>query len=140
MTFYSLQTKHPRVLRFEWAGETESGGKITFYVVTECVSPLPTVLEELNLSGDQRDMYLSLGLRQVAEAVAFLNNQCKIVHGNVCWHTVLVTEDLDWRLGFMDVSTEYSSLSSSLLVRCVSNGNRSIASLRIGRLVRSKLN
>jgi SCY1-like protein 1 len=110
------QTKHPRILSFEWAGEQESGSKITLYLVTEPVTPLPTLMDEIQLSGTQRSSYISLGLRQVAEAVAFLG-QCKLIHGNVCWQSILVTGDLDWRLGFFDVSTDHASLGSSILMR-----------------------
>lgn len=115
-TLSRAQTKHPRILSFEWAGEHESGSKITIYLVTEPVTPLPTLIDELQLSGTQRSTYISLGLRQVAEAVTFLG-QCKLIHGNVCWQSILVTSDLDWRLGFFDVSTDHASLASSLLMR-----------------------
>eukprot|EP00892_Ulva_mutabilis_P012798 jgi/Ulvmu1/9891/UM057_0047.1 len=110
-------TKHPRILSFEWAGEQESQKHIIFHLVTEPVTPLPSVLDELALSGNQKHEYLALGLRQVSQAAAFLNNQCKLVHGNVCWDSVLVTNDLDWKLGFLDLSTEHSLLSSSHLAR-----------------------
>ena len=113
-----MQTKHPRVLTFEWAGEQESQKQITFHLVTEPVTPLPTLLDELALSGEQKHEYLALGLRQVSQAAAFLNNQCKLVHGNVCWASVLVTNDLDWKLGFLDLSTEHASLAQSALLRC----------------------
>ena len=94
------------------------GTKITIYLVTEPVTPLPTLMDEIQLSGKQRSMYLSLGLRQAAEALAFLR-QCSVVHGNVCRATILVTSDLDWRLGFFDVSTDHASLGSSILMRCL---------------------
>lgn len=114
-----MQTKHPRILSFEWAGEQESQKQITFHLVTEPVTPLPTLLDELALSGEQKHEYLALGLRQVSQAAAFLNNQCKIVHGNVCWASVLVTNDLDWKIGFLDLSTEHASLNQSALVKYV---------------------
>lgn len=106
------------MLTFEWAGEQESQKQITFHLVTEPVTPLPTLLDELALSGEQKHEYLALGLRQVSQAAAFLNNQCKLVHGNVCWASVLVTNDLDWKLGFLDLSTEHASLDQSTLLRC----------------------
>ena len=112
-----IRDRHPRILSFEWTGEQEAGTKITIYLVTEPVTPLPTLMEEIQLSGKQRNMYLSLGLRQAAEALAFLG-QCSLVHGNVCRATILVTSDLDWRLGFFDVSTDHASLGSSILMRC----------------------
>lgn len=88
--------------------------------MTEPVTPLPTLLDELALSGNQKHEYLALGLRQVSQAAAFLDNQCKLVHGNVSWASVLVTNDLDWKLGFLDLSTDHVSLSSSNLIRYAS--------------------
>lgn len=117
-----IQTRHPRVLSFEWTGETTSGGDTVIYLVTEPVTPLPTLLEELALDDDQRVMYLALGLRQAAQAVAFLANQCKLMHGNVCTTTVLVTPELDWKLGFLDMASEHAHLTSSLLARCDPGG------------------
>lgn len=59
-----------------------------------------------------------MGVRHIAQAVAFLNGQCKLIHGNVCMGTVLLTDSLDWKLGYLDSLSEYSNLSSSLLARC----------------------
>lgn len=112
------QTKHPRVLAFEWSGETEAGGAVVVYLATEPVEPLATALAGLALEGEQREMYLALGLRQAAQGAAFLTNQCKAIHGNVCMASVLVTPELDWRLGFLDMLSEHAHLSSSLLARC----------------------
>ena len=71
-----------------------------------------------------------MGLSQVAQAVAFLNNDCKMVrvlhsapcekhpradrgcaqvHGNVCLSSVVVTESLDWRLHSFDLMSEWSA-------------------------------
>jgi hypothetical protein len=96
-------------------------GDTVIYLVTEPVSPLPTLLEALELDADQRVMYLALGLRQAAQAVAFLNNQCKMMHGNICMRTLLATPELDWKLGFFDMVSEHAHLTSSLLARCVSS-------------------
>ena len=113
-----MQTKHPRILTFEWAGETEASGATLVYLVTEPVQPLAELLAEVALEGEQRLMFIGLGLRQAAQAVAFLNNQCKLLHGNVCLDTILVTPALDWRLAFFDMASEHTHLASSLLARC----------------------
>lgn len=111
-------TKHPRIPSFEWSGETEDKNRTIIYLVTEAVTPLAAVLQELELQDSHRDMFVAMGLRQIAQAVAFLNNQCKLIHGNVCMNTVLVTDTLDWKLGFLDMLSEHTALSTSLLVRC----------------------
>lgn len=66
----------------------------------------------------RREMFVSMGIRHIAQAVTFLNSQCKLIHGNVSMATVLVTDTLDWKLGYLDTLSEYSSLSASLLARC----------------------
>jgi SCY1-like protein 1 len=114
-----LQTKHPRVLTFEWTGETQASGSTVIYLVTEPVQPLAELLAAVALEGEQRLMFLGLGLRQAAQAVSFLNNQCKLIHGNVCLATVLVTPALDWRLAFFDMASEHAHLTTSLLARRV---------------------
>lgn len=106
------------MLKFEWTGETEASGNKVLYLVTEPVKPLSAVIEELGLEDEQRTMFIALALRQSAQAVAFVNNQCKLLHGNVCMDTMLVTPELDVRLGFFDMASEHAHLSSSLLARC----------------------
>ena len=115
------QTKHPRVLAFEWAGEQDAGGGArTLWLATEPAQPLRTLLqaELAALEAGEREAVLALFLRQVAQAVAFLTNTCKLVHGNVCLDAVLVTPELDCKLGYFDVASEHAHLASSLLARC----------------------
>ena len=95
------QLRHPHVLQFKDSIEVEGdkAGAVTLYLVTEPVQPLSAVLQELRLDGSQRcalhlsartwrrltharlrsDDYIALGLSQVAQAVAFLNADCKMV-------------------------------------------------------------
>lgn len=83
-----------------------------------------------------RDEYYAWGLLQIAKAVSFLNNDCKLVsilelnmvffslvfffsyqfftklcllqvHGNVCLASVVVTPTLDWKLHAFDVLSEF---------------------------------
>ncbi|GKD39812.1 hybrid signal transduction histidine kinase M, partial [Tanacetum coccineum] len=46
--------------------------------------------------GITRNEYYAWGLYRIAKAVSFLNNGCKLVHGNVCLESVVVTPTLDW--------------------------------------------
>ncbi|KAL1294414.1 N-terminal kinase-like protein isoform X2 [Arachis ipaensis] len=69
--------------------------------------PLTDKIRELGLEGTQRDEYYAWGLHQVAKAVSFLNNDCKLVHGNVCMASVVVTQTLDWKLHAFDVLSEF---------------------------------
>uniref|UniRef100_A0A6N2MQZ7 Protein kinase domain-containing protein n=1 Tax=Salix viminalis TaxID=40686 RepID=A0A6N2MQZ7_SALVM len=81
--------------------------RITIYIVTEPVMPLSEKIKELGLEGTQRDEYYAWGLNQIAKAVSFLNNDCKLVHGNVCLASVVVTPTLDWKLHAFDVLSEF---------------------------------
>ncbi|KAM1064735.1 hypothetical protein ACFX15_019824 [Malus domestica] len=104
--------RHPNILSFLHSTEAEtvdasSATKQTIYIVTEPVMPLSDKIKELNLQGIQRDEYFACGLHQIAKAVSFLNNDCKLVHANVCLASVVVTQTLDWKLHAFDVLSEF---------------------------------
>ncbi|XP_015875700.3 uncharacterized protein LOC107412432 [Ziziphus jujuba] len=103
--------RHPNILSFLHSTETETFDgnttKVTIYIVTEPVVPLSEKIKELNLEGTQRDEYYAWGLNQIAKAVSFLNNDCKLIHGNVCLASVVVTQTLDWKLHAFDVLSEF---------------------------------
>nr|CAD1829532.1 unnamed protein product [Ananas comosus var. bracteatus] len=105
--------RHPNILSFLHSTEAEvfdgSTAKHTIYIVTEPVMPLSEKLKELKLEGTQRDEYYAWGLHQISKAVSFLNNDCKLVHGNVCLASVVVTQTLDWKLHAFDVLSEFDS-------------------------------
>ncbi|KAJ4978377.1 hypothetical protein NE237_009157 [Protea cynaroides] len=109
--------RHPNILSFLHSTEVEtfdgSATKVTIYIVTEPVMPLSEKIKELGLEGTQRDEYYAWGLHQIAKAVSFLNNDCKLVHGNVCLASVVVTQTLDWKLHAFDVLSEFDVNSSS---------------------------
>ncbi|CAI0552283.1 unnamed protein product [Linum tenue] len=103
--------RHPNILSFLHSTELEtvdgSMSRITIYMVTEPVMPLAEKIKELGLDGTQRDEYYAWGLNQISKAVSFLNNDCKLVHGNVCLTSVVVTPTLDWKLHAFDVLSEF---------------------------------
>ncbi|KAL8089506.1 hypothetical protein AgCh_039107 [Apium graveolens] len=103
--------RHPNILSFLHSTEVETSDgpstKITIYIVTEPVMPLSEKIKELKLEGTQRDEYYAWGLHRIAKAVSFLNNDCKLVHANVCLESVVVTESLDWKLHAFDVLSEF---------------------------------
>ncbi|PQP98365.1 putative inactive serine/threonine-protein kinase scy1 [Prunus yedoensis var. nudiflora] len=103
--------RHPNILSFLHSTEAEtldaSTTKQTIYIVTEPVMPLSEKIKELSLQGIQRDEYFAWGLHQIAKAVSFLNNDCKLVHANVCLASVVVTQTLDWKLHAFDVLSEF---------------------------------
>lgn len=103
--------RHPNILSFLHSTEDEiidgSSTKVTIYIVTEPVMPLAEKMKELALQGTQRDEYYAWGLHRIAKAVSFLNNDCGLVHGNVCLESVVVTQTLDWKLHAFDVLSEF---------------------------------
>ncbi|XP_052200887.1 uncharacterized protein LOC127807239 [Diospyros lotus] len=103
--------RHPNILSFLHSTEAETSDgsttKVTIYIVTEPVMPLSEKIKELGLEGTQRDEYYAWGLYRIAKAVSFLNNDCKLVHGNVCLASVVVTQTLDWKLHAFDVLSEF---------------------------------
>lgn len=109
--------RHPNILSFLHSTEAEvfdgSTSKLTIYVATEPVSPLSEKIKELGLDGTQRDEYFAWGLHQISKAVSFLNNDCKLVHGNVCLASVVVTQTLDWKLHALDTLSEFNSTNDS---------------------------
>ncbi|CAH2058597.1 unnamed protein product [Thlaspi arvense] len=109
--------RHPNILSFLHSTEVEthdgSTSKVTIYIVTEPVMPLSEKIKELGLKATQRDEYFALGLHQIAKAVSFLNNDCKLVHGNVCLASVVVTPTLDWKLHALDVLSEFDGSNES---------------------------
>ncbi len=81
-----------------------------------------------------REQYIAMGLHHISTAVAFLNNDCKLVsrgrfffsvtwscrhitsgtpcrssqiHGNVSMQAVVVTDTLDWKLYGLDLVSEH---------------------------------
>ncbi|XP_008782670.1 probable inactive serine/threonine-protein kinase scy1 [Phoenix dactylifera] len=109
--------RHPNILSFLHSTEAEivdgSTAKHTIYIVTEPVTPLAEKIKELGLEGTQRDEYFAWGLHQISKAVSFLNNDCKLVHGNVCLASVVVTQSLDWKLHAFDVLSEFDGNSEA---------------------------
>ncbi|PRQ41448.1 putative protein kinase SCY1-SCYL1 family [Rosa chinensis] len=109
--------RHPNILSFLHSTETEtmdaSTTKHTIYIVTEPVMPLSEKIKELCLQNIQRDEYYAWGLHQIAKAVSFLNNDCKLVHANVCVASVVVTQTLDWKLHAFDVLSEFDGTNEA---------------------------
>ncbi|KAL0775382.1 hypothetical protein Bca101_040534 [Brassica carinata] len=122
--------RHPNILSFLHSTEVEthdgSTSKVTIYIVTEPVMPLSDKIKELGLKATQRDEYFALGLHQITKAVSFLNNDCKLVHGNVCLASVVVTPTLDWKLHAFDVLSEFdgSNGSASCLIYELFSGSK----------------
>ncbi|KAG2438971.1 hypothetical protein HYH02_010763 [Chlamydomonas schloesseri] len=100
--------RHPNLLAYKDSTETTEKGATVIMLVTEPVKPLKEVLKELDLQGQHRDEYYSMGMLHMANAVSFLNNDCKLIHGNICMAAVVVTASLDWKLSGFDLLSEHA--------------------------------
>ncbi|EFJ49788.1 hypothetical protein VOLCADRAFT_80567 [Volvox carteri f. nagariensis] len=100
--------RHPNILAFKDSSETTEKGATAIMLVTEPVKPLKDVLKELELEGQHRDEYFAMGMLHITNAVSFLNNDCKLIHGNICMAAVVVTASLDWKLSGFDLLSEHS--------------------------------
>ena len=81
---------------------------MTIYLVTEPVRPFEEMIGKLVFEGGDREKYVMMGLEQIVSAVSFLNNDCNLIHGNVCGMSVVITETLDWKLHAFDLTTEHA--------------------------------
>ncbi|KAG2500649.1 hypothetical protein HYH03_001416 [Edaphochlamys debaryana] len=100
--------RHPNLLAFKDSNEATEKGATVIQLVTEPVKPLKDVMLELGLEGQHRDEYFSMGMLHIANAVSFLNNDAKLIHGNLCMAAVVVTPGLDWKLHAFDLLSEHS--------------------------------
>ncbi|KAJ2536375.1 Nuclear aminoacylation-dependent tRNA export pathway component [Coemansia sp. RSA 1935] len=83
--------RHPGVLRYMGGAETSDA----IYIATERIVPL-----DLN---DRNEELVRWGLFRIAEALRFVNEDCKLVHANVCKDAVFVTDAGEWRLGGLEL-------------------------------------
>ncbi|GLI62075.1 hypothetical protein VaNZ11_004633 [Volvox africanus] len=107
--------RHPNILAFKDSCETTEKGATVIMLVTEPVKPLKDVLKELELEGQHRDEYFAMGMLHATNAISFLNNDCKLIHGNICMTAVVVTSSLDWKLSGFDLLSEHSLPPDHLL-------------------------
>lgn len=87
-------TRHPNILMFQDGIENEK----LVQIVTERVQPLTNYLNESKDNDAQKLNEISWGLHQIATALSFLNNDCKLVHNNVNISSVFVNRAGDWKL------------------------------------------
>lgn len=119
--------RHPHVLQYKDSVElsssadsahpgntTSSHTKPVIYLVTEQVTPLSRKLRELQMEADSLEQIVSYGLKQVSNAVGFLNANNDLVHGLLGVDAIMVTERLDWKVAAFDALGECDGLPSRL--------------------------
>ncbi|KAJ2161632.1 Nuclear aminoacylation-dependent tRNA export pathway component [Coemansia sp. RSA 552] len=99
--------RHPSIARYLDGAETAEA----IYIATEPLEPL--ALGPVGADGDEGAEELRRwGLFKVAEALRFINNDCKLIHGNVSADSVFVTKAGEWKLSGMELADVQGSRDS----------------------------
>lgn len=80
------QLRHPNILAFKDSLEVQEKGQQVVYLVTEAVSPLSTLLKELDLSGKHRQVHCVAYVATCTRTAVFPQ---LFRHGALCMHTDL---------------------------------------------------
>ena len=98
-TIHKLKTlKHPGILRYIDSSETTE----FLFLVTEQVLPISIALTDSST-------VFCYGVYAVAKVLAFLNEDCGSVVGNLNMSSIFVSPGLDWKLGGFEYSYKFSS-------------------------------
>lgn len=99
----SMKTlRHPNILSYLDGTEiasrhvkTATASQNTVWIVTEPVMPLKYYLESLReqygSSSEEFTISVAWGLRSILQALKFINNDCKILHGRITSQSIFVT-------------------------------------------------
>ncbi|XP_059478001.1 N-terminal kinase-like protein [Neocloeon triangulifer] len=90
--------RHPYILPYFDGFESDKG----VFFATESVEPLESHLSKLSLSGQQKSLYLSWGIYQIARVLNFLINDCNLRHNNICMSSIYVNSAGEWKLGGLE--------------------------------------
>ena len=91
--------KHPSILQFKAGLERDD----TTIVTTESVIPLCIWAQAKHTESE-----IALGFSQILDALQFLNEDCGLVHGNVVPNSIFVNEAGDFKLGGLELCSEYN--------------------------------
>ena len=98
-TIHKLKTlKHPGILRYIDSSETTE----YLFLVTERAVPLPIALTDSSVA-------ICYGVYAIAKVIAFLNEDCGSVVGNLSLSSVFVSPGLDWKLGGFECASKFCS-------------------------------
>lgn len=96
--------RHPCIVKYLNTANMSS----ELYLVIERSSPLPNLLETLD------PLEITTGIHSVMEGLAFLHEQARISHNNVCLDSVYVTSNGTWKISelqhcckFLEVTPDF---------------------------------
>uniref|UniRef100_A0A336M3N7 CSON009235 protein n=1 Tax=Culicoides sonorensis TaxID=179676 RepID=A0A336M3N7_CULSO len=97
--------RHPNILKYvaAWTHGTNS------FLATENCKPLSAVLSGLN------DIQICIGLKSVLGAVAFLVEQAKARHLNICISSIYVNDEGQWKLFGFEHVWKSSNLTPTII-------------------------
>jgi hypothetical protein len=127
--------RHPHVLLYLDGFEPPEGSKTgKVLIVVEHVKPLEQYLAQ-STAGQEKEAFV-WGLWTVAQALHFVNADCKMQHGNVCVPSIFVSDSGDWKLaGFelMGIPRDPTPIHAKLYFRNHSRPNASFCDERLSR-------
>ncbi|XP_052769512.1 N-terminal kinase-like protein [Mya arenaria] len=98
-SFKRIKTlRHPNILTFLDGIETDK----VIYIATEPVTPLEVYLQNNTAEQTQNQLSISWGIHKVTKGLAFLVNDCGLIHNNVCMSSIYVDQAGEWKLGGVD--------------------------------------
>jgi SCY1-like protein 1 len=110
------KTRHPAVLQYLDGVDPETakpGSKVI--IVTEHVKSLEECLAKEPAASNKEGTVW--GLHVVAQALQFVTEECKLIHGNVSRSAIFVSDCGDWKLAGFELMSENTD-TNSLLRRC----------------------
>ncbi|XP_063701730.1 protein-associating with the carboxyl-terminal domain of ezrin [Culicoides brevitarsis] len=101
--------RHPNILKYvaAWTVGTNA------FLATENCKPLSAVLSGLN------DIQICIGLKSILGAVAFLVEQAKARHLNICISSIYVNDEGQWKLFGFEHVWKSSDLSQTIIDKSV---------------------
>ncbi|XP_027197212.2 N-terminal kinase-like protein yata [Dermatophagoides pteronyssinus] len=102
--------RHPSILTYLDSLETDK----YILIVTEHVQPLHCFLEEINKWPEkQKESAISWGIYSISKGLCFLNNDCKMIHGNLSLGSIFINDSCDWKLFNFEYLTNIGSIQPS---------------------------
>ncbi|GBG24886.1 N-terminal kinase-like protein [Hondaea fermentalgiana] len=89
--------RHPHVIAYRDGIDSDA----EIFIVTDAVETLECWLErfgEQDGAAEKRKMAVGWGFNAILQALGFLNEDCKLCHGNISLQSILVTRGGDWKL------------------------------------------
>lgn len=109
--------RHPNVLTYRDGLDSDT----EIFIVTDAVSTLESWLRDFDAkegsSEDKKKMAVGWGFHAILQALGFINEDCKLCHGNISLESIMVTRGGDWKLAGFFVIGEMDPTGPDRLFR-----------------------